>query len=1285
MTLKKRYSLDKAFFDFPVKKKISGETITRRLQSIVSRSMLSGRNLPVKPNFSLFSPKCYCNRNLYFFLPPTPRFLRRSSALNINLNHVRESFKFARTDFCREPDLPEYETRLPLRLSNHIRQKKEQGLFFSSFSQTQAPKIKELQLESFAQIEKSSGFLPIIPDIFPDSIVPPVLPAKVGQAINFPSIYKSQMPQKLFVNGNLALGLEQPSGLKNELALAKPSGKHFPITYQNPVFQRSDSFISQQKAVRLSAQICTVMQPARAYVFDNRTEIGKNLILEVETQAKCLCGNDRPIEKTGFLSRMAYSQSPAKNFSFSARIKSKSPRLTLDFRGLPKERITGKCKLEKIFNSNDRLLLVSKDTKVRTGLKINWNPLRPRLRLKLKKFLFSAPEPSMHLLPGQKSLPTKAFLKDLPAQRNFRWQKPLPRPTDWQYRQDRLPQKTVEESFKYYRFPLFFMTRKHARYCLSHLKKIRIPTLPIKPAQIDLRRMFLPGNFAPTPHYSRNFIAAPGLFSDSVMILGRPALFLMTVTSLNFTDISLPYHLRKVKSPNGHFHLPISALAMPSAQRQLQRLSFSLQSEHTFVELKSKRTRIRFVRRHLQLFKPAKNLSQVKERFTATHKSIPQKAFQHNLLFEKKLHSISGLPQSIVKSLPLTLAPILPDQAVSIEQRHIIPPPEWPKAETRFNCRLRLLPYPFGFPTFNQPEFLMKSILNDTKTEILSTRESSIKAQGYNYSLNRRIYSSKYSLKNPVKWLFPEVSRAVFRLFPVLPRNAALPIDHLLTPIPAPKSFNFSWQNETVRMPELVDYFSHHEKGVQHADFSESANMGREKWTEITLPTPKPRAKKISRLLLKQSKSFCRKLSGRISRANLVKIMGYGKKFRFDEPQILPSLPLAQRESLAAPKAKEILAFYFQFPATTLMQEDSIQGFKALFRQFHFPYTPVNQKILARKMPYFELDDTSNLVAFAAGEEIRVSQIKDNEDLKRSQVLETGFSLVNLHKERFVHRFQRDSKSAYNIRSNEKWQLSTIDLKWHISAIPSRYLCLKSWKFNRKKVAPPTVQVNFRSKEFWKNSLNYALSKRIRNDFSSLSMNSPHWVIMLKNFLDIGEMPEKWQIFEPFERANSWQLNPRHLNRGSSEQLSFNHPKRQATLQLSPPSIPLFFARVQKAVPKIAKLAVADSTGSSFISKPAAAFPYPKNSLAASTADDYRGKAGPDMALSLAGSLERGIVFRFDSEIRFSEFKMQKMIVKGSAEAKASSKKLRPRRSSFRPHSIPDWVDMEMLHVDLSL
>ncbi len=1284
MTLKKRYSFDNAIFDFPGKPFKPGETITRRLQSIVSRSMLSGRNLPVRPNFNLFSPKCYCNRNLYFFLPPTPRFLRRSSSLNIDLIHTRENFAFSRANFFTEPDLTRPEAKLPLRLSQLIRQKKENRLFFSSFSQIEPPKILDVQLEYFEPADKISDFAPLLPAVSMDSVISSALPDEIIQPTNFAGTFYFKVLPGNFVSSDLTLNNLKQGNLKNELILALPSRNHFCLSYQTPVFQESDSFISLQKPAKRTSIIETVPRPAVVLEFENRTEIGKNLILEVKTQTNCLFGADTPIEKTRFLGRMINNRRPDSDFTCSSKIKLKTPKLRFDFRCLPEERLNLECKFEKIFTGDAELQNFSRKSLSLARFSTSWHSPRPRLRLKLKKNPFVCSEPSMHLLPGQKIFPAKAFAKSLPTRQNFRCQKPIDRLSEWKYQTKYLPQTTDRTSFRFFRLPLFFITRKHARYCLGLLQKIKAPPLPLKPALIDLRRQHLAGSLCLARHYSNVFMTNPGFFSDTAMILGRPALFLMTVTNLNFTDISLPHHQRKVKSPNGYFRLPEYLSDLQSLNRQLQRLSFSIEPEHAFIELPGKRTRIRFVRRQLKLFKSTTVDSQLIEKFVATSSSCPEKYFQHNLTLEKKLQDISGLPKAIAPSMPLPLKPILPEKTPAIQQRNIIPPPEWQKAEAKFNCRLRLLPYPFGFPGFNQPKFSMKCIYNEIRAEILPSPATAIEARGYNYSLNRKTYSSKYSLKKPERWLFPNIGRAVFQLFPVLPHCAAMPVDHLLKPLPAPNAFAFSWQKEPERRLQFEDYYSHRNKVFHNSVFTESANFVSESWTEATLPTPRPRAKKIRRLLLKQSKSFCRRAQGEISKAFLSTVKDNNLTFKMNEPQIVSHWPFSERKTMAPPQAREILAFYFKFPANELTQKTNLKNFKALFRQFHFPYTPVSSEISVKNLPYFELDDTSNLVAFAPGEEIRVSQIRDNEDFKHGHSIKTTFSLISQHEFIFVHNFKREMKSAFNIRSNHRMQHLATDLKWQISSMPRQYLQLKDWKGHNKTVAKPKAEAKFSHDEFWNNSLDYVASSRLRNRFRKLNLDSPHWVILLKNFLDIGQIPEKWQVLSPFEKARLQQFKTIDPT-GSSNQLFFYNPRKQSALQLSPPDIPLFFASVQKTLPKTEKLAIVVSASLSTITRAASGFSFAKRSLTSVNNPGFCQKLDSGVIMNQTERSEDCIEFNFDREIKFSDFKMQRMIVKGSTESKTSGKKLRPRRSSFRPHSIPDWVDMEMQHVDLSL
>lgn len=1280
MTLKKRNSGGNAFFDFPAGAKADGKIITRRIAGIASRSLLSIRNLPVKPTQNEFSLKCFTNKNLYFFRAATARFLKFRTDLNLFLNLEKGEFWQTGRQLFKVPEIKPEKTRLAIKSQNQLEAATDSNVFFSFRKKIAAPQIRSIKLCRLQALEPDASFHQISRREINADIRYPIENLISRQTGAFTPLGTTAAVTNSFATAFPVIDLIRPDETPESFLLSLPEEISFDLAHQHHTTDNSGLFYHSLLKQPAKVFINPVLPEFQPSSFETRSEIGKNLILEAKTVTTCKIGVFAPVGSAGFIARLQTSKRSGINSTSPFPGHGLKLQFHLNFRNKPQSLLKAKNNLnllERPFKAG------SKNYPPATAfLAPAHEPARLRLRLRLKRADFSQRLPKMQLQNSYKARPVISGLEKLEALKNFRQKPAVVKESESQIRTTELLKSCKSLYFCRRRQPLFFLTRKHARYCFNLLKKVLRPALPFKAANLPISRQILAGTLQPAQADPAGFATSFGRFDDFVQLLGRANLFLMTVTDLQFTNISLPGHQRRLRAPKGLF-LKSFDLSSPEKHRHwLNKFCCSDFARPVFKDFSSRKQKIFSRRQSFAIVLAPKAKENLVDDYKLSHFSIWRKYFNCFFRLEPRLSQPPWLPKAIVEQLPLQLVPLCSASEKFIEQKHIVPPPEWEKTKRSFACRLRLLPYPFGFPTFTLPLHFMKILQHNYRPRILDVYQKGLAAQGYNYSLNQRQFRSRFSLKNPQQWLFPCISRSISGFFKAGIKEMASPLDQNLRRPESPRTFAYSWQSQLKSIFKFLDSFrlAHKSEFKHPTRFEQHLGLKIENCLSPSLESAPIKTRRVNRLLIRQHQLNCSSFKESRISAPFQKIF-LKSGFRPTSPDVAGSYEFAEIESVHNPEAKEILAFYFRFPPVSLNDIVEKAPYKALYRQFRFPYTPAFSEFSSFDSGFFELDDTSTIVAYAPGEEIRISQIQSHNHFESFSELPFCFMSRSVPSAQLtaLHGFADEPRLAFYQRKPKNITPQPEPAVWQI--LNESKTRVQKLKFPVSRRVESCLSPSFSFMQTSLEKIAFTDSAKLRNTFGDLGMDSAHWVIMLKNFLGISTELESWQL-RPNQTPTETDSFAAEINPDKSK---FLPERSKPEFILSQPGIPLLFAShsvensVSRHLPTTSTIAT--SKRQKIIWQDfSPVFAEPDSKL-----PDFAGRTDSPKVMTPAATSAETIKTLETSEIRFVEFKMQHIVERIPAPTKAYTKKIRPRRSGFRLPCLPDWVDMEMQHVDLNL
>ncbi|MFZ5951561.1 MAG: hypothetical protein ACOYXC_12705 [Candidatus Rifleibacteriota bacterium] len=1287
MTIKARIPGCPFFFDFPRNPADRKETITRRIVSIATRSIFSPRHTPVFPSGNLANCKCFSIGTLYSQARPIlPR--KRADIKSIRafreeiLNFVPvkgEAFRLPEID-QKKPEFSLYE-RIAHKAENH------EKMVFGDFSKLQKiPRIKPWNSFSERLLEPGLDFKFLFIDQHKTSIEEPSL-----SSWNFPNaaICLNQAGNRAEAKFNeTEFQFSRLFSYKPDLnfTLFAPGEKVFCIADENEEAPVEETFFhslikSYQHLKPFAAPPATMTGN-----FETRHEIGRNLILEAKTRVEPMCRelNPRQIEreKVHHFARSSFSP------EFDNKISSAEENV-VNFRlELPvshQKKISFTNTPAQITNSADNIQALP-DQRQFSALRPLSRPLTQRLRLKLKRAGFRQRLLEMHLLktycPETSCKPEK-ILKS-PASRS-----------DFQISthglQAGFSSKYLKKIFCKARFALKkpdfrFLTRSQARFCQTLLKKISRPSLPCLPALVPLIRQTWRGRVAEKSKTASSFKVPVRLGEDFVQLLGRPGSFYMSLTRLDFTNISLPENRRRLKSPLGKFSISCAEYSSQFGDTGLNFLNLPEEVKKRFSERVARRTRLASQPRNLDLKPEAAVPVKIKQRIELSNRAVSPKKFACTAAIEDSLIIRNGMPTSICDELPLAMLALPGKVEERIAQNHIVPPPDWQFKSRPFICRLRLLPYPFGFPELSPPDFSLHPVLTAFKPAVRQLPTPSIRASGYNFQLSYRSFRSRFSLKDPQQWLFPEFPGKTHRALKIEFRQAAYPVEQLLNQLAKPDAFIFSWlENEyekfNIDWPGISGTTTTSLNRFPFPGQPVRLDFQPEKIEEF-----QPSLCQIRRMLVRHYYPVCHDSIPMPWRISARKISVPITRFSDTGAKLADKFCLVQHDAFSDLRQPEVFAFFFQFSMAASGIRNFNTAYRGLFRQFLFPYCPEAGNFSLLNHNFFEIDDTSSIVNFAPGEEIRTGQI-----------ISEAFSLNSLEKIEFrqtqnyhpMKRFKQFFEYYYpemlprffqRAISASKPQLT--HLLWILN-FPEKFGIRPRTSSTADFFAPSVIRpspASFAGKKTETSTEPFSASWQKKTFSPKLCTDSPHWIILLKSFIGVttGELSAKTlsttisgHDFPVFAQP-ALRLNPADLSASTGLNFNFHQPCSPEFLghSISPTSRTRIISSAFSS--PASKSATNDKARFTFTG------PALKN-------PEFNSKTEDIQAMSVPAQSPAGLKSQKSATINFIDFKMQGKIFRLPPTNKVKSKKFRPAKMGLNLPCTPDWLEMEMQHVDLGL
>jgi hypothetical protein len=1120
MTLNKKYFKSQLIFDFPSNKpvKISSANLRRKI-TLAAKSVFSARNQPVLLKHTRDKAKCYTRKSLFSFLPARRRIIPAIKFDQIKL--FPTSFKFAKLKDKNKKKF-KIDTTLPLRFKPRIKQKLSKDFYFSTFVQganpgylsyTPQPALFCRKSPLLSLVSKKADF-----NIFyfnSPAILLFKLPAykktaiKDARDINFET-------NNNFKCKNLKLNFSDDSFLffhpgnnKLSLRLKKEAEEHF--------FE--SDYLCQFNYKVNSPELKTNLE--KHLDFDFRSEIGKNLIIEVNTRLNTLKDNNilfaRKDKRKLNLVKKEKNDLEVKSFELNSlnyfpviarisaiqSIKGKRQELnkieesSLDFNNIPGKFI---CRT----NASDTI------KKVRLALK-----------LKLESYGFSdrkhyytclLEQNKFKCLPGIFALPflNSSFKGIILKEKSVGSYK-----TDY-FKKLFKPARNCIKKVK-----LKFLTRKHGRYSALKLKKIQLP--PVKVATYktshNINKLQAQSIKSNNYRYSK-FDHHTGLFKDFITLLARPKSFLMSVTRLSFTKIVLPIKKRRLKAPTSnywHFSTGLHKFK-PSGSLKDYYFNHGCLQAPDFSTPSSKREKIRYNPK-LQVKSNTKTSRLLlKESFNGfinkTEKILKAK-------ISKMIPPVpisDGLPKQVSSLLKLELNIIKCKTGKKLSQTNIIEPPPWQFIQKPYFCTIRLMPFQFGFPSFCLKKIKLLTLDDTSRLSIADSEDSRLQIDYFNFTPKPRIIRSKYSLKNPKYWLFKNellrhllsTQQAYYGIDSTVTGNFHTPS----TPEKYPFSKSFNKKTQTLK-PRLYNLFFNKiaEKKEKSPDFT-TIELQPQIFSDSSTPEIAPVKKaKINRLLLKPIRLECKTIYGKDFKIhiNKNKIRALKKTLKL---KLKGNFVFRTRDLRNIYKFNPIQTFKNKFPAIRKKINLDLDQYHTRFRQFFFPYYPKLLDKIENQLKFFRIEETTPTQDFDPSEEFRTSNIVEfapvGVEFKtsyagsfRHRSFLPGFFKANEAFElkstppHFV-RFTESKLSKIDYEPGNKFALPCSQLESSIKNVKSKI------KTDFSKIAQRKI-TNFAKKlEVKLPELQPRLDSRIKKP-GKFDMSAIHWVILLSNFLRINQ------------------------------------------------------------------------------------------------------------------------------------------------------------------------------------
>lgn len=744
-----------------------------------------------------------------------------------------------------------------------------------------------------------------------------------------------------------------------------------------------------------------------------------------------------------------------------------------------------------------------------------YNKVRFRLRLRLAREQLSVNHYFMQMLHSCPSISISGS-RNKPVTANFLPMRlALRRYCSFKFSDTVSFQTKASDHFMQKRSPFKVTSAKHARYTLNRLRKITEGTV-LRP----LNYSNSPGLWAQQAQMSPIVKSAkvfPVFYENSESIKSiklRAASFLMYITAPHFTDICLPAHKRRLKAPPGLFSLAAGKGYSVRRKTTLRSLRFRLYPvQNGFIGDRSKA--LRRISNSIALMPLVCSFAQKFAMCSAT--SVSAKLAGKNPAFSSQLRLIPSayrhhLPAQVKVAMALALPITGIKSQTTLQQKDFIIPQGWPFSRKSFTCKMKLSPYPFGFPAF-LPDIAHFACLA-SQLPMKHCNEAFARVQGCcEYILRReKPVHSVLSMKNPRRLIHKGISPVDF------------PGDYFIE--------NLFSQPTQIYSPEKILRFPHQWSGEELATVSQISNSPVfsetlcEQQPLFAIASGRPNNDykvRQSRLSTKSEMPIVKRL---LLRARRFK----GKFFEPFQQQI--SLKMSPKCSGIkinswATEPLPLLdcnhAFFFNdlwepqfrqsFSSTVLAESKQTAVFHARFRLFRFPYRPEVTHVYLPATSYPQVEDTPTLVDNFFSDEVRAREFNFCFSSLQQSVQNYSLELTSRafeRSEKFASSSGNPGYSSFSTRFPDKdMPIQIFPVEFIQNFDLTRFLKPSySGSFRLKKVIRPMVKFfSSLSSPDLQSRLRFSQSRENRIRFRGMSTRSPHWVILLRCFEQVNPPP----------------------------------------------------------------------------------------------------------------------------------------------------------------------------------
>ncbi len=466
------------------------------------------------------------------------------------------------------------------------------------------------------------------------------------------------------------------------------------------------------------------------------------------------------------------------------------------------------------------------------------------------------------------------------------------------------------------------------------------------------------------------------------------------------------------------------------------------------------------------------------------------------------------LPKQIVDQFKLEFCIIDATPEQTLVQKDIIPPPGWKKEIKKYIFRLKLGPYPFGFPdfAFNPPYFYL--LTTRDKYSIKDTITDYIYKESFFILTKDKLYVHDLSMKNPKRILHSELTAknspkeyyTSKQYDKDLKQDQPEKID----------SFHYSWQKEQPikEIYKEISLFSLYQK-IRNKKYlfkklriANSKYIIKDNYLNICLNSIMPQ---IHRFLIKKSAYKLAKAEGSITQNGFIKY--WDSKIPFLLKKEANPTFVSKNLGCRIVKQKDWTLPQF-FPDTYPANEIKVL-YSARFRSFRFPYVPEMSFIHEKAVLFAKETEDTALYTCKFQEDFRVSQF-DFGLTEIHNVYEDKFISDKLPQEQKLNEISVNSGTIYSIILNE--YINPLIPKPDLvkSEIPNYFRHLIAPKFFK---AEENMSYKFKRRGQKLNSLKYSQALEIQKENyyfkfdklpDSFDSASFHWIILLRKKKDIA-------------------------------------------------------------------------------------------------------------------------------------------------------------------------------------